>query len=315
MASTEHAEPLGRVADSRNGNRNDGRDVAVDEIASVVVVPYRGLKEAAPNQNGSGSRGLDSIDPSELRNAEPGATDDVFRIDQPIVITIDGPAGTGKSYAARHLAARLGLEFLDTGAMYRAAAWLALERKIDWQNDRSRFLDTVVAADIRFDWGTKPPDVLVFDRVITDQIRTPQVTAIVSPLAAVSELRAIMRDKQRAIGAAHPFLVSEGRDQGTEVFTNAKVKFYLDADPGVRAKRRLEEMIGRGERANLNDVLAAIIERDESDRRRTDGPLRVPDGADIIDTDNLSREQVIDKLVERVMHHARTPDAPQIPKL
>ncbi len=218
-----------------------------------------------------------------------------------IIITIDGPAGTGKSSVARALARRLGLDFLDTGAMYRAAAAVALDRGLDLA-DQPGVVRAVEEAGIRFDWSLDPPRVLAFDRPMNGRIRASDVTAVVSRVAAIAPLRRHMVAMQRAIAAQHPRLVTEGRDQGSVVFPDARVKLYLDADPAVRARRRLEQLraAGGGAIPDPSAVLADIAERDRLDSSRADGPLRCPEDAIRVDTTSLSFEQVVSRLEQIV---------------
>jgi CMP/dCMP kinase len=215
------------------------------------------------------------------------------------IVTIDGPAGTGKSSVSQRLAARLGLQFLDTGAMYRAAAAVVIERKLDVA-DVSAVCDAVAGCDLHFDWRTDPPALLVDGRSVMHRIRDDDVTRLVSPLAGIGRLREHMVRKQRIIANQHPRLVSEGRDQGSVVFPDAEVKFYLDARPEVRAARRTAELRAKGKPVDEQVVLREIILRDLSDSTRTDGPLTVPTEAIEIDTSDLDRDQVIDLLERHV---------------
>jgi len=217
-----------------------------------------------------------------------------------IVVTIDGPAGTGKSSVARALAERLGLDFLDTGAMYRAAALVAIERGIDFRADPVALVREAIAADIRFDWMKKPPCILAWGRAVNDRIRSEDVESIVSPVSAIPDLRTHMVDKQREIGRQHRRLVTEGRDQGSVVFPGAAVKFYLDARPEVRAARRAAQLRELGENVLDKEVLAEILSRDTSDSTRRMGPLVRPADSEVIDTSDLSFDGVVDLLEERV---------------
>ncbi len=212
-----------------------------------------------------------------------------------LIITIDGPAGTGKSSVARTLANRLGLEFLDTGAMYRAAAAIALDRGIS-PTDPDAIIEILSNTDIRFDWKTDPPTLLVDGRSVMSRIRGADVTAVVSPISGVPELRRIMVTLQRRIGDEHPRLVTEGRDQGSVVFPDANVKFYLFASPDVRAQRRAEQMRAAGLDANVERLKAEIVQRDRSDSTRRDGPLTCPPDALRVDTSEMSFDQVVDTL-------------------
>ncbi|MBC6953936.1 MAG: (d)CMP kinase [Leptolyngbya sp. PLA2] len=219
--------------------------------------------------------------------------------DLPIIITIDGPAGTGKSSVARALASRLGLDFLDTGAMYRAAAAIVIDHGIP-HDDYGAIVEKVRSADLHFDWSRDPPAMLAWDRPINGRIREPDVTAIVSPISAIPELRAHMVQKQRIIWHQHPRLVSEGRDQGSVVFPDAAVKFYLDADPAERARRRADQLRTAGLPADEADLLRDIVERDRSDSTRPVGPLICPQDAVRVDTTRLSFDEVVDRLEDEV---------------
>jgi cytidylate kinase len=220
-----------------------------------------------------------------------GAPGDLPRL----IITIDGPAGTGKSSVARALAKRLGLEFLDTGAMYRAAAAIALDLSLA-PADHAAIVDAVADADLHFDWTIDPPAILRNGVSLMDRIREQDVTAVVSPIAAIPALRRLMVRKQRIIAEQHPRLVTEGRDQGSVVFPDAEVKVYLDASPQVRARRRAEQMRASGQAADARALLEEISERDRSDASRRDGPLTCPDDAERVDTSDLSFEEVVDRL-------------------
>ncbi len=219
--------------------------------------------------------------------------------DYPLIITIDGPAGTGKSTVARRLAERLGLEFLDTGAMYRAAAAIAIDRGHEAAvraGHTADWLQLVLEADLHFDWRTRPPAVLAWLRPMDDRIRDHDVTALVSVVAAVAPLRKHMVQKQRIIGHQHPRLVTEGRDQGSVVFPDAPVKFYLDARPEVRAQRRADQLRAHGRDVDLNALLADIVRRDHLDSTRPDGPLTCPADAVRVDTSTLMLDEVVTTL-------------------
>lgn len=222
-----------------------------------------------------------------------------------IVITIDGPAGTGKSSVAQAVARRLGLDFLDTGAMYRAAAAIVIDRRIPF-DDAARIVREVVEADIHFDWSCDPPRILAGGRPVDQRIRDEDVTAIVSQIAAIPELRRHMVAKQRLIASQHRRLVSEGRDQGTAAFPDAVVKFYLDAAPEVRAARRAEQLRAAGQPADLPALIRQIQARDQLDASRPVGPLRCPPDAIRVDTTRMSFDEVVDHLVMLV--RARVPE-------
>ena len=217
-----------------------------------------------------------------------------------MIITIDGPAGSGKSTAARELAAALGIAHLDTGATYRAATLLGLRRGIDL-SDESALAATAGEMDIEM---TPSPNgrvgVWLEGEDVTDEIRTEAVTAACRHAASSAAVREVLVGLQRRLGERLGSFVTEGRDQGSVVFPNADVKFYLDAKPAERARRRCEELRSHGEQADFDAVLAAIVERDRSDNHRSLGPLTVPDGATVIDTSDVDIPGVIERLLEHV---------------
>ena len=211
------------------------------------------------------------------------------------VVTIDGPAGSGKSSVAQRLARRLGWQVLDTGAMYRAAALLALRCGID-PADGDRVAAAVRGADIGFDWSCDPPRILLDGVPVDEAIRTAETTEAASQVAGSPAVRAMLVEAQRRIAAGHPKLISEGRDQGSVVFPDAAVRFFLDAPVEERAHRRALQIAESGGVADEVAIGAAIRERDELDRTRKVGPLVKPAGAIVVDTSALSLEEVVDRL-------------------
>ncbi len=216
-----------------------------------------------------------------------------------LIVTIDGPAGTGKSSVAHALATRLGLRVLDTGAMYRAAAAIVIDHDIP-RDDVDQILARVASADLHFDWSADPPVVLAWMKPMNERIREADVNEFVSRIAAMKPIREHMVRKQRLIGQQYPHLVSEGRDQGSVVFPDAEVKFFLTADPAERARRRVEQLREQGILVAEDEMEAKLIRRDQLDSSRADGPLVKPDGAIEIDTTAMSFEQVVDTLESHV---------------
>jgi len=243
----------------------------------------------------------------------PGRRPSVIPLDVDIIVTIDGPAGTGKSTVAQALAERLGLDLLDTGAMYRAAAAIALDEghidaiRAGEEAAIDRFVDIIAEADLHFDWEADPPAIMAWLKAhqrfepMNDRIRTPDVTKAVSVVAGITPLRRHMVRKQRLIGQQHPRLVTEGRDQGSVVFPDALVKFFLDADLDVRAERRADQLRAAGYPVEAEELKADLARRDESDRNRDEGPLVCPDDAITVDTSDLSFEGVVDRLERDVL--------------
>jgi CMP/dCMP kinase len=206
------------------------------------------------------------------------------------VIAIDGPAGAGKSTVGRALARRVGLEYLDTGAMYRAVAFAALRRGIPVTDDAA------VADLARSMQLAVSEDAVVVDGVdATTGIRSREVTEAVSAVAANTPVREELRARQRDWADAHGGGVIEGRDIGTVVFPEATLKLFITASPRVRAERRVAEIGG-----DVDDVAASITERDRRDMTRADGPLRAADGAAVVDTTGLTVDEVVERIVELV---------------
>ena len=226
--------------------------------------------------------------------------DDSINTPDRLIVTIDGPAGSGKSTLARQLAARLGLDFLDTGAMYRGIAAKAIERGISIADEPYYVVELARNCPLRFDWATDPPRLYARESDVTDRLRDPDVTGAVSDIAALGGVRNVLVQEQRCIGKEHPRLVTEGRDQGSIVFPEADVKFYLDASPAVRANRRAAQLREMGKPVQLEAIRKNIIERDRKDSTRPDGPLICPDDAKRIDTSEMTLDQVLDLLEKKV---------------
>ena len=203
------------------------------------------------------------------------------------VIAIDGPAGAGKSTVGRAIAQRLGVGYLDTGAMYRAVTFAVLRRGID-PHDLEGVAEVAADIDLRIDDG-----VFVDGEDATVEIRGREVTGAVSAVAANSGVRAEMVDVQRAWVAQHGGGVVEGRDIGSVVFPNADLKLFVTASARVRAERRVAEIGG-----NVDDVEASIIERDRKDSSRADSPLVEASGSVVVDTTGMTIEEVVEHIVE-----------------
>jgi cytidylate kinase len=220
-----------------------------------------------------------------------------------MIITIDGPAGSGKSTAARKLAARLGIAYLDTGAMYRAATLAARRARVD-MDDPQALTDLVSDIDIRLECGASFTRVFLDGEDVTEAIRTAELTAETSRVAPVPGVRSQMVEHQQRIGRQliqrNGGVVSEGRDQGSVVFPDADAKFFLDAGEQERARRRHAELVADGETIEYETVLEQIRRRDGADRSRAVAPLIVPENAEQLNTDGMTIGEVVDWLTDRV---------------
>lgn len=213
-----------------------------------------------------------------------------------MVITIDGPAGTGKSTVAQRVAERLGFDFLDTGAMYRAIGLAALRRQVSLDDPRELAF-VARHCRIEFDWSKQPPGVLLSGEPVGHLLRGSDATRAASFVAAVPAIREQLVAQQRQIAAGRPNLVTEGRDQGSVVFPDAGLKVYLDATPEERARRRSGQLRARGEIVDPHELLKHIVARDTRDASRSVGPLTIPDGAVVIDTTSLTEDEVVGQIV------------------
>ena len=211
-----------------------------------------------------------------------------------LIITIDGPAASGKSTAARLLARKLEASFLDTGAMYRAVTLAAMRAGIDL-NDEQKLIEVTQKYEFQFSDESGEMNVSIDGSDVTEHIRSPEVTANARYIAAAQRVREKLVQMQRQFAAGRQKIVTEGRDQGTVAFYDADIKFYLTADLAERARRRQAEL-GISESQSAIDVQKAIEQRDKSDESRAVGPLKPAEDAIIVDTTNLSIEQVVEKL-------------------
>ena len=212
-----------------------------------------------------------------------------------MIVTIDGPAGAGKSSAARLLAQRLGFDYLDSGAMFRAVALAGLRAGIDLNDLKAQaeLLDHIVVA-------LPSGKVLLNGEDVTDQIRGTEITAASAPVASSPVARARLKEWQQAI-ARNRDMVCEGRDQGTVVFPNAGCKFFLSADPEERARRRHRELLSRGEQVAFEDILQAQFIRDQRDAARDIAPMVPAGDAILLDSTHLTLDEVVERMRIEVM--------------
>jgi cytidylate kinase len=216
-----------------------------------------------------------------------------------MIIAIDGPAGAGKSSVAKEFAKRSGYIYIDTGAMYRALTWKALENDKDVKNSYE-MKELLNKSTINLVHSNEEMILKIFidDIDITTQIREPRVSNNVSLVAEHREVREIMVDKQRVIGHSKNGVVMDGRDIGTVVFPDADVKIFFTASVEERARRRFKEQIEKGITTNIDDLIKEISLRDKTDMNRAVAPLKPADDAIILDTTELTYEEVINKLTD-----------------
>lgn len=215
-----------------------------------------------------------------------------------LIIAIDGPAGAGKSTVSKRLAKELGYTYLDTGAMYRAFAWKALEEGLDLGDEKAlkRSLQET-KVDLSEEEGRLKVYLNGLD--VSDRIRSAELSQMASRISSLKSVRERMVELQRAMGSEGGVVV-EGRDIGTVVFPDAEVKIYLDASPEERARRRFEELRSQGERVTLTDTLEEIEVRDERDKGRSVAPLRKAKDAIVIDSTNMGVDGVVEKIMREI---------------
>lgn len=216
---------------------------------------------------------------------------------RPQVVALDGPAGSGKSTVAKQLAQRLGWAHLDTGAMYRAVTWQAMQRGIP-PGDGAAVAALAEAAHIELDPATGR--VTIDGADVTAPIRTQAVDAGVSVVAAIAEVRRVMRRHQRAFATRVGRVVAEGRDMGTRVFPDAILKVFLVATVEERVRRRVAELRGKGAGVDPEAVRKALVERDRQDASRDEDPLRPAGDAVEVDTTGRTPAQVVDQILALV---------------
>ncbi len=216
-----------------------------------------------------------------------------------IIITIDGPSGVGKSTVAKSVAKKLGLNYLDTGAMYRAIALQVKRKSIDLDNKNEL---TLLLSNIDISIESCVDNVfkiILNNEDITDKIRSPEISRISSDVATKHPVRKKLVDLQREIGLRGNIVV-EGRDMGTYVFPDAEYKFYLEATPKERAHRRRKELLENGLNMDMDQVINDMESRDKQDTERSESPLHPAPNAVIINTTNLNTDEVINRIISEV---------------
>jgi CMP/dCMP kinase len=214
------------------------------------------------------------------------------------IITMDGPAGSGKSTVSCMLAKRIRYSYLDTGAMYRAVALAATKRGVDFRDGEA--LDELCRTlNLWFDGRRDPPRLMLEEEDISDLIRSPEMDMLSSSVSVLPQVRAAMTELQRAIAKGGGF-VAEGRDMGTIVFPDAGWKFFLTASDEARAERRYRERLAKGECVTKEDVARDLIKRDAQDRMRSLAPLRPAEDALIIDSTSMTADAVVEKMLRHM---------------
>jgi cytidylate kinase len=215
----------------------------------------------------------------------------------PLIVAIDGPSGVGKSTTSKLVARALDIPHIDTGAMYRAIGLAAVRRGVDLRDDAA--LEQLASnTSIEFVPGD-PPRVLLEGEDITHLIRTPEISMAASHVSAVSAVRRVLVRLQQELGRRNGGVL-EGRDIGTKVFPETPHKFFLTARPEVRAQRRYAELIAKGQPADYDTVLAESVLRDEQDSTRADSPLSYDESYTVVDTSDLTIDEVVAAIVGKV---------------
>lgn len=221
-----------------------------------------------------------------------------------LILAVDGPSGTGKSTTCRALAKRLDAKYVDTGAMYRVATLAVLRAGVD-PSDTARVIEVTTDLPLAVNDDPDSTEVLLDGEDVSREIRGPEVTRTVSAVSAVPEVRTNLVALQRRLATEAHRAIVEGRDIGTVVLVDAPVKVFLTASAEVRARRRFDQDTAAGRNVDFDTVLADVIRRDDLDSSRTTSPLRPAEDAVIVDTSELTLEQVLDTLMNLLEDSAR----------
>ncbi|MEA4922587.1 MAG: (d)CMP kinase [Eubacteriaceae bacterium] len=211
-----------------------------------------------------------------------------------IRIAIDGPGGAGKSTIAKAVAAKLGIDYIDTGAMYRAVGYKAAKEEIDVR-DENALKQMLDKTEIDFSRG----NIILDGKTVNEEIRTPAMSSMASRVSSMGVVREKLVSLQKKMGQTKS-VIMDGRDIGTNVMPDAEYKFYMTASPEERAKRRYDEMFLKGRDVRYEDVLADINKRDHADMTRKINPLRQADDAVLLDTTGMTIEQVVDTIIKEI---------------
>nr|WP_300529459.1 (d)CMP kinase [Peptacetobacter sp.] len=211
-----------------------------------------------------------------------------------MIIAVDGPAGAGKSTISKLIAKKLNINYIDTGAMYRAVTYKCLSEGVDVKNE-----EAVIEVAKRTDIDFRDNNIYLDSKVVNEEIRTREVSANVSDVAKIKEVRYLMVDVQREIGTRNDVIL-DGRDIGSYVFPNADYKFFLVATPEERGRRRYKELCEKGFEGTLEEIIKDIEKRDEIDSNREFAPLKKADDAIEIDTTGLGIDEVVETVVSKI---------------
>lgn len=211
-----------------------------------------------------------------------------------MIIAVDGPAGAGKSTISKLIAKKLNINYIDTGAMYRAVTYKCLSEGVDVKNE-----EAVIEVAKRTDIDFRDNNIYLDSKVVNEEIRTREVSANVSDVAKIKEVRYLMVDVQREIGTKNDVIL-DGRDIGSYVFPNADYKFFLVATPEERGRRRYKELCEKGFEGTLEEIIKDIEKRDEIDSNREFAPLKKADDAIEIDTTGLGIDEVVEAVVSKI---------------
>ncbi len=215
------------------------------------------------------------------------------------IITLDGPTSSGKNSVGFLLAEKLGYKYIDSGMIYRAGCVKILQENIS-TDDLEKILDLYRNLDIKFETTGGIWKMYLEGEDVTEKLHTPQISNLVHIVAAIPEVREAVKDVQRKVAGNNEKVVMGGRDIGSEIFPEAKYKFFLTASVEVRAQRRFKQLSMEDSSIKYEDVLKDMMERDQHDATREASPMRIPEGAIVIDNSNLTIEQTVDKMLEYI---------------